>query len=466
MKINRDNYEAYFLDYFEGQLSPDMIGEVLIFVEQNPDLKDVFYEFEAVSLVADQNIVFEKKSSLKKNQVFATSQVNERNYEEYLVGETEGLLSAEQLASIEEFISINPQFEKDRNLYALTHLKVEAEIVFEGKEALKQKAIPLGTINADTFETYLARELENDLDQDEKFQLAEFMQYNPHLEKDCKLYLNTILSSETNIVFENKNSLKQSVTPIHRIVYYALSAAASLALIFSVYFLLDRNDIPANLAEQGKGNLKTNAAISEPAPAIAEKQVADNTTNPTKFLVKAPGQNNSKIINTTTTTDNPDKNQDQYALANVDRRIVESIQSLSAVEVTTRSYVDPQFTFIRTSQMYINQNLEFYYNLRLAEQIQYAEQNSNDKDPAKTILNAVTSKARGIFASNNTKTTALPKDEKKNITLWTFAELGVQTFNTITSSELELKLQKDDEGKVVAYDIESGLIDFGREVKK
>jgi len=69
MKINRDNYEAYFLDYYEGQLSPDMIEEVMLFVKQNPELKNIFDEFEAISLVADQDIVFDNKSSLKKNQV-------------------------------------------------------------------------------------------------------------------------------------------------------------------------------------------------------------------------------------------------------------------------------------------------------------------------------------------------------------------------------------------------------------
>ena len=65
MKINRDNYEAYFLDYHEGQLSPEMEKEVLAFVEINPDLMDVFNEFEAVTLVADQDIVFENKNQIK-----------------------------------------------------------------------------------------------------------------------------------------------------------------------------------------------------------------------------------------------------------------------------------------------------------------------------------------------------------------------------------------------------------------
>jgi hypothetical protein len=462
MKINRENYEAYFLDFFEGQLSPEMVEEVLIFVEQNPDLNNIFNDFEAVTLDADQNIIFEKKSSIKKNQVFATSTVTEQNYEDYLVGETEGLLNAEQLASIEEFISINPQFEKDRKLFALAHLSAEDKIVFESKELLKQKAIPVGAINADTFETYMARELEGDLDQDEILQLAKFMQYNPHLEQDRNLYKHTILNADTGIVFENKKSLKQSVTPIRRIVYYALSAAASLALIVSFYFLLNRNEIPRNIAQQGTVSTKIESTISKPSTRTEDKQLAATIKQPSN-AVQTPGQDNSTITNTTATVNNTIIDQDKEAIAFIDRSEVESLQPRSATEITTRSYVDPQFTFIRTSQMYINQNLEFYYNLRLAEQIQYAQLNLNDKDPARTILNAVTGKARGLIASN--KTTA-PKEEKKNITLWTFAELGVHTFNTITSSEMELKLQKDENGKVVAYDLESGLIDFGREVKK
>ena len=70
MKINRDNYEAYFLDYHEGQLSPEMIEEVELFVVQNPDLKNMLDEFEAISLVADEDVVFETKFSLKKKSGF------------------------------------------------------------------------------------------------------------------------------------------------------------------------------------------------------------------------------------------------------------------------------------------------------------------------------------------------------------------------------------------------------------
>jgi hypothetical protein len=462
MKINRDNYEAYFLDYHEGQLSSEMVQEVLLFVKQNPDLKQVFEEFEPVTLIADSDIVFEKKSTLKKNQVFATSKVNELNYEEYLIGETEGILTADELASLDEFISINPHLEKDRRLFSLMHLSVDENIIYEAKEALKQKAIPVGLIDADTFETFMARQIEGDLSHDENLMLAEFLNYNPHLERDQKLYTHTILSAEKDIVFENKASLKHSVIPMRRIVYYALSAAASLALLFSVYFLLDRNDIPQNIALQDPA--KNAAEINAPKQdaAIPQNQVAIKTnqpeTNTTAITNQAqPGSTNDLTENNTNVTVIP------LLKADIARNTIETLQSRSVKEISTRSFVDPQFTFIRTSQMYMNQHLEFYYNLKLAEQIQYAQVNSKDKNPGRTILNAASGKADDLFALNRT---SAQHEDKKNLSLWTFAELGVQTFNTITSSELELKLQKDEEGQVVSYGIASGLVDFEREVKK
>jgi hypothetical protein len=463
MKINRDNYEAYFLDYHEGQLSPEMVEEVKLFVTQNPDLKPILDEFEAVSLVADQDIVFEKKSSLKKNQIFATSQVNELNYEEYLVSEVEGLLNAEELSAIEEFISINPQFEKDRRLFALAHLTTDDDIVYESKESLKKKAIPVGAIDAETFETFMAREIEGDLNPDEKLQLAEFMQYNPHLEKDRKLYTHTKLNVETDIVFEDKNSLKRAaVIPIRRIVYYALSAAASLALIFSVYFLLDRNDIPGKLANQDKASNKVDQVITEPSKTIPDKQVATNVIKP-EVVVPNPGKNNSSFTNTAAQNDIAVRIQVQEPLASIDRHAIEFLPTRSATEVTTRSYVDPEFTFIRVSQMYMNQNLEFYYNLKLNQELEYAERYSKDKEPGKTIFNSIKGKVGDLLASNHK---VPPKEEQKNVSLWTFAELGVKTFNTITSSEVELNLKKDDEGKVVGYDLEGNLINIERELKK
>jgi len=461
MKINRDNYEAYFLDYHERQLSPDMVKEVLMFVELNPDLKNIFEEFEAVTLVADQDIVFENKVFIKKNQDFTSTQINELNCEEFLISETEGLLDHSQIRSLDEFIRHNPHFENDRRLFALTRLQADNDVVFEAKESLKQIAIAVGLIDASTYETYMARELEGDLSKEEKLLLAEFMQFNPHLQKERSIYKHTILSADTEIIFENKQQLKRSVTPVRRIGLYVLSLAASLAIIMSVYFLLDRTEIPGRFAENEKVKNISDQQINTPAEIIPENQVAVNTKLD-EDIVLTPIVGKGNMSDPSAQTSNNELSNKADARA-VNRHPVVPLQSRTSCRVTTRQFVDPQFTFIRTSQMYSNELYEFYYNLKLAEEIKYAQLNSKDKNPAKTILNAASGKAEDLFAANrNTQS----KKGRKNFSVWTFAELGVQTFNTITSSELELKLRKDDEGNVVAYGVQSGILDFEKEVKK
>ncbi|MBC8005772.1 MAG: hypothetical protein H7X84_09885, partial [Verrucomicrobia bacterium] len=47
-KITRDNYEAFFLDYLEGNLEETLIDQFLDFLEKNPDLKEELHLFENI----------------------------------------------------------------------------------------------------------------------------------------------------------------------------------------------------------------------------------------------------------------------------------------------------------------------------------------------------------------------------------------------------------------------------------
>ena len=60
MTIDRHNCEAFFLDYHEGNLSTVQAGEVLLFLEENPDLKNTFEEYENISL-EQERIFFEEQ---------------------------------------------------------------------------------------------------------------------------------------------------------------------------------------------------------------------------------------------------------------------------------------------------------------------------------------------------------------------------------------------------------------------
>ncbi|KXK46137.1 MAG: hypothetical protein UZ10_BCD003001461 [Bacteroidetes bacterium OLB10] len=63
--INRENYEIWFIDYFDGKLSPEQTAELLLFLEENGDLKLEFDSFSNITL-PEQDVKFENKMSLKK----------------------------------------------------------------------------------------------------------------------------------------------------------------------------------------------------------------------------------------------------------------------------------------------------------------------------------------------------------------------------------------------------------------
>jgi hypothetical protein len=71
MNINKDNYEAYFLDYFEGNLSTAEVEELFAFMELHPEVKNEFEGFEMITVATDQATVFEDKDLLKKNEILS-----------------------------------------------------------------------------------------------------------------------------------------------------------------------------------------------------------------------------------------------------------------------------------------------------------------------------------------------------------------------------------------------------------
>ena len=141
MKINRDNYEAYLLDYFEKELDPATVAELMLFLEMNPDLKADFEEFENISLVPDTSISFPDKNSLKKTVIAATPDINEKNYEEYFIAAVENLLSPAETAQLNTFIAQNPALQKDYKLFTLTRLEPDTNVVFGDKDSLRRRKI-------------------------------------------------------------------------------------------------------------------------------------------------------------------------------------------------------------------------------------------------------------------------------------------------------------------------------------
>ena len=134
MNINKNNYEAWFLDYYEGTLTAEQVAELFLFLKKNLELKNEFESFALIRL-PDSQETFAKKNELKKNIITL------ENYNEYLIAELEGDLKLQERVALKAFMDAHPELEKDRTLLRKTILQKDVAVIYPAKEQLKKRLL-------------------------------------------------------------------------------------------------------------------------------------------------------------------------------------------------------------------------------------------------------------------------------------------------------------------------------------
>lgn len=137
--ITKNNYEAFLLDYVEGNLSPEHTAELMLFFENNPELKEDLEAFDLLTLdVPETNL--KNKEALKIDE----EKISALTFDDFAIAEIEGLNSVEKSNEFALFLKQNPSYQKEYEVYQKTKL-VASTVIFEDKPALKreQKVIPL-----------------------------------------------------------------------------------------------------------------------------------------------------------------------------------------------------------------------------------------------------------------------------------------------------------------------------------
>lgn len=142
MEINKNNYEVFFLDFFDGNLSSERKEELFSFLAMHPDLQKEFSEYESITLGRDIQI-FENKTVLKRFEL--NQSIDESNFEQFCIAWLEGDLSEEQRSKFLVFVKSNPVQEMVFNRFQSLKLHPPKEIVYFGKDKLKRgsSVIPL-----------------------------------------------------------------------------------------------------------------------------------------------------------------------------------------------------------------------------------------------------------------------------------------------------------------------------------
>ena len=138
MKITRDNYEIFFIDHLDGNLSSCQEEELRLFLEQNPELATELDGIRGVTL-EPTSVVYVQKEQLKKTQL---TQCGIENRFDYLcIAHTEGDITDLEKTEFDGLIAKNPSKKSTLETYQKIKLKPDPSVTFKHKEKLTRAII-------------------------------------------------------------------------------------------------------------------------------------------------------------------------------------------------------------------------------------------------------------------------------------------------------------------------------------
>ena len=210
--ITRENYEIWFIDFFDRNLDSNQEAMLFSFLEDNQDLKIEFESFDNISLNPTKETL-DNKLDLKKDN--GIPEVNLNNFELFAIADMEEGLTNSDKQKLNKLSINHPEIKKEIELVNKTKLS-PTSVEFEDKEALKQ-------FNFSSNDGIAIAILEGD-----KVKTSNINQSLVNKYAQTKL-------EAPSISFPNKRKLKQKETkviPFFKWSTYA--AAASVLLIFGI----------------------------------------------------------------------------------------------------------------------------------------------------------------------------------------------------------------------------------------
>lgn len=131
-RISIFNYEAFYLDYLEGNLNEEDTALLFAFLEEHPEC--AFEDDELVTL-QPKEFVYAEKDALKG--ISLSDSIHLNNVEEFMIASTEGLLNQKQQKELDAFVVAN-QLQSEFGLTKQLKLEPNTNEVYVDKAGLKQ----------------------------------------------------------------------------------------------------------------------------------------------------------------------------------------------------------------------------------------------------------------------------------------------------------------------------------------
>jgi hypothetical protein len=465
MNINKHNYEAFFLDYHEGNLTPQEVAELLLFVEQHPELKEEFESFENFSLEDYSSYTFENKESLKKNLTPALSKeegegkIIAENCENYFVRSVDGTLTEAEADLLNVFLKQHPQYSTEFELFQKTKLIPDTQTVFENKSSLKRDLTPALSFGdgVETADNLLIAAVEGLLTKEESSLFKQQLSVDAEIRQRFEFYQQTKIQADLSVVYENKEELKQNLTPalckregeyrkkedqreVIPLFYYVSSIAAAILLLFGLFVIFNNENSEKQKIAKTIPQLKETDPVKEQLQSIKENTNTPVLTNDIVSVAKNKVTNTSVAVNKDSLKNTPIINEQPI-------NIVQNVQS---PEITEELPEEPLFQKSNEPVPAVNSN---------------TVAKADDVNKAKEFLSL------GQIAATKIKEKTLDPEvlemEKKNGRLkkfsgWDILQVVAKGASKLTGKKVEAKPTYNEEGEVTAYALGAGGFQISR----
>lgn len=333
-RIGLHNYEAFLLDYIEGNLDAEALGELKLFLLAHPELDIDLNEHELPYLSPNDQtadpIVTGFKNSLKKKE-------NELP-DEMLLNYLEGNLGTEERNIFERKLSRDKELVKDLENYKKTILSPDAGEIAEFKSELHKTEDDLALNDR------LIAYVENQLDLIEKSEVEKELILNTALQREFSLVSKTVLVADTTIAYADKENLKKEGRIIALFSFRTLgSIAAAIFLLIGLAFLYNystsKEEVKGGLASKPnfRQSTTTRTPYSEKALAKVQRQSAKTiSSSVTKQVIQATKEAKSQPEQT---VENPIENYTQGSAAEMNP-LAENDEKSTKMPVTTEQKSD------------------------------------------------------------------------------------------------------------------------------
>ncbi len=345
------------------------------------------------------------------------------NYEEYIIDYLDGMLSKKDQIEFEQFLDQHPHIKKE--MEGINDMVIEPEdISFLDKSSLlKTDADDLNI----PFEDYIAiKEIETGLDKNEEEWKKEYIAESNENEKAFVTYQKTKLQSDNAVRFPNKASLKRAtIIPLFSITTLRkVSAAAVIAILLSI------GTFPY-LKESGD-QIKSVAVVDPPSLIVLPKKT--NAQSKEKKPVKKE-QNKSSVSTEVSTSENKTEQKESVEIIKETQHVREE----EFIEPLVNRQID-----IKISNRPLNA-----YEIGLNEMMPIIIANNLEeaKENELAMENHVQSESQKLSRSVKALGT------------------GIRFINYISGSPTSVKKYINEDGEMVAYQLESDNISFSRKIK-